>query len=407
MPSEKLVAALDIGSTKIVALVGEADEQGRIYVIGHGEAPAEGLRRGIVVNMERTVRSIRRAIDDAQMVSGTEIDKVTAGIAGEHVRSLNSHGVIAVSRTDNEITAADVKRAIEAARAIAIPVDREIIHVIPQDYNVDGQSGIKDPVGMSGVRLEVEAHIVTASVTTAKNIYRAMERCHLIVDHLVLESIALSNVLLSDVETESGVILVDMGGDISNVSVFYDGAIRHTAVIPLGGRNITNDIAIGLRTSVTAAENIKIAYGSAIGSGIDENEKISIGKTNGKLSIQVSRRVVASIIEPRLEEILSLVMREVRQAGLSALPTAGAILTGGGSLLPGVTTLAEQVLDMPVRTESFDGIDSTPEELQGPRYATVHGLLKYGFQNEPVVNRQRENFRGIVRKFENWIASQF
>lgn len=407
MPSEKLVAALDIGSTKIVALVGEADEQGGIYVIGHGEAPAEGLRRGIVVNMEKTVRSIRKAIEDAQMVSGTEIDKVTAGIAGEHVRSINSHGVIAVSRTDNEITASDVKRAIEAARTIAIPVDREIIHVIPQEYNVDGQSGIKDPVGMSGVRLEVEAHIVTASVTTAKNIYRAMERCHLTVDHLVLESIALSNVLLSDVETESGVILVDMGGDISNISLFYDGAIRHTAVIPLGGRNITNDIAIGLRTSVTEAENIKIAYGSALGSGVDEKETISVGKSNGKPPREISRRVVASIIEPRLEEILSLVMREVRQAGMSALPTAGAILTGGGSLLPGVTTLAEQVLDMPVRTETFDGIDSTPEELQGPRYATVHGLLKYGFQHEPVATRKRENFRGFVRKFENWISRQF
>ncbi len=407
MLSDKLVAALDIGTTKIVALVGEVDDQGGIYVIGHGEAPADGLRRGIVVNMEKTVRSIRKAIEDAQMVSGTEIDKVTAGIAGEHVRSINSHGVIAVSRTDNEITSQDVKRAIEAASAIAIPVDREIIHVIPQEFNVDGQSGIKDPIGMSGVRLEVEAHIVTASVTTAKNIYRAMERCHLSVDHLVLESIALSNVLLSDVETENGVILVDIGGDISNVSVFYDGAIRHTAVIPLGGKNISNDIAIGLRTSVAEAENIKIAYGSAIGSGVDESETIPIGKANGNPPKEVSSRVVASIIEPRLEEILSLVMREVRQVGMSSLPTAGAILTGGGSLLPGITTLTEQVLDMPVRNGTFDGIESTPDELHGPRYATVHGLLKYGFQNEPVVSRKRQNFRGFIRKFENWISRQF
>jgi cell division protein FtsA len=260
---------------------------------------------------------------------------------------------------------------------------------------------------MSGVRLEVEAHIVTASVTTAKNIYRAMERCHLSVDHLVLESIALSNVLLSDVETENGVILVDIGGDISNVSVFYDGAIRHTAVIPLGGKNISNDIAIGLRTSVAEAENIKIAYGSAIGSGVDESETIPIGKANGNPPKEVSSRVVASIIEPRLEEILSLVMREVRQVGMSSLPTAGAILTGGGSLLPGITTLTEQVLDMPVRNGTFDGIESTPDELHGPRYATVHGLLKYGFQNEPVVSRKRQNFRGFIRKFENWISRQF
>jgi len=407
MPTEHLVAALDIGTTKIIALVGEIDAEGRIYVIGHGEAPAEGLRRGVVVNMEKTVNAIRKAIDDAQMISGTEIDKVTAGIAGEHVRSINSHGVIAVSRTDNEITPADVNRAIEAARAVAIPVDREIIHVIPQEYNVDDQIYIKNPVGMSGVRLEVEAHIVTASITTAKNIYRAMERCNLAVENVVLESLALSNILLTDEETDGGVIVVDIGGELTNVSLFFGGAIRHTAVVPLGGRSITSDIAIGLRTSPFEAENMKIGYGAAMSSFVDRGEMIPLHNTNGKHGKEISRTVLASIIEPRLEEILSLVMREMRQAGLAHIPSSGVVLTGGGSLLPGTLQLAEQIMDMPVRLGRINGIESTPDELRNPRYATVHGLLSYAVQHEPHMAGKKENLRGFIRKFENWIARQF
>lgn len=407
MPTEHLVAALDIGTTKIVALVGEVDSGGNIYVIGHGEAPAEGLRRGVVVSMEKTVGAIRKAIDDAQMISGTEIDKVTAGIAGEHVRSLNSHGVIAVSRTDNEITTADVNRAIEAARAVAIPVDREIIHVIPQEYNVDDQTNIKNPTGMTGVRLEVEAHIVTASITTAKNIYRAVERCNLAIENVVLESLALSNVLLNEEETDSGVILVDIGGEITNVSVFFDGAIRHTAVVPLGGRHISNDIAIGLRTSPFEAENLKVAFGAAMSSFVDFGEMIPLQRTNGKNGKEISRTVLASIIEPRMEEILSLVMRGLRQAGLSHIPSSGVVLTGGGALLPGMTQLAEQLMDMPVRLGRINGIESTPDELRNPRYATVHGLLSYAVQHEPAVEGKKENLKGFLRKFEHWIVRQF
>ncbi len=257
MASENIRAVLDIGTTKITVLVGEMDEEGGVYIIGHGISPAEGLRRGVVVDMDKTVKSIRKAIEDAQLVSGTEIDSVAVSISGEHIRSINSHGVIAVSRSDNEITATDVNRAIDAARTVAIPVDREIIHVIPQEYSVDDQSGIKDPIGMSGVRLEVEAHLVTASVTTAKNIYRALERCHLHVDHIVLEALAQSQVLLSESDMEIGVVLLDIGGDITNIAVFHDGAIRHTGVISLGSRNITNDIAIGLRTPLKHAKESK------------------------------------------------------------------------------------------------------------------------------------------------------
>ncbi len=407
MVNENIVAALDIGTTKIVCLVGEMDNEERVYVIGHGQSAAEGLKRGVVVDMEKTVSSIRKAIDDAQMISGTEIDRVTVGIAGEHIRSINSHGVIAVSRSDNEITSQDVRKAIEAARAVAIPVDRDIIHVIPQDFSVDDQSGIKDPVGMSGVRLEVEAHIVTASVTSAKNIYRALERCHLGVDHMVLESLAISEVLLSSDEMEMGVIVVDVGGDITGISVFYDGAIRHTGVISLGAKNVTSDIAIGLRTSVEQAERLKISYGAALASMVDPEEMISVGGAVGRPDKDVSRNVLASIVEPRMEEIFSLAVREIRKAGITDMPAAGIVLTGGGSLLAGTSELAEQIFDMPVRVGTIKKIEHTPEELDNVRYATAHGLLGYGFRNEPLKGSKSGKVRGILKRFENWITKQF
>ncbi len=407
MVNENIVAALDIGTTKIVCLVGEMDSEERVYVIGHGQSVAEGLKRGIVVDMEKTVSSIRKAIDDAQMISGTEIDRVTVGIAGEHIRSINSHGVIAVSRSDNEITSQDVRKAIEAARAVAIPVDRDIIHVIPQDFSVDDQSGIKDPVGMSGVRLEVEAHIVTASVTSAKNIYRALERCHLGVDHMVLESLAISDVLLSNDEMEMGVIVVDVGGDITGISVFYDGAIRHTGVISLGAKNVTSDIAIGLRTSVERAERLKISCGAGLASMVDPEEMITVGGAAGRPDKDVSRNVLASIIEPRMEEIFSLAVREIKKAGITDMPAAGIVLTGGGSLLVGTSELAEQIFDMPVRVGTIEKIEHTPEELDNVRYATAHGLLSYGFRNEPLKGSKSGKVRGILKRFENWITKQF
>ncbi len=406
MAAENMKAVVDIGTTRIVSLVGEADEEGGIYVIGHGVAPAEGLRRGVVVDMEKTVRSISRAIEDAQMTSGTEIDRVTVGIAGEHIRSINSHGVIAVARSDNEITSSEVERAIEAARAVAIPVDREILHVVPQVFCVDDQSGIKDPVGMSGVRLEVEAHIVTASVTTARNLYRALERCKLGVDQVVLESLALSTVLLTDEETERGVVVVDIGGDLTNLSVFNDGAIRHTAVIALGGRNISNDIAIGLRTSVESAQELKISHGCALASMVDPEEMIAVPGVLGRPSREISRNVLASIIEPRTEEILSLVYREMKKAGVGDMLAAGMILTGGGSLLAGTAELAEQIFDIPVRPGRIGSIAHTADELNNNRYATAHGLLVYTFENEPA-GRRGKGAKGWLKRFENWISKQF
>ena len=384
MASENIRAVLDIGTTKITVLVGEMDEEGGVYIIGHGISPAEGLRRGVVVDMDKTVKSIRKAIEDAQLVSGTEIDSVAVSISGEHIRSINSHGVIAVSRSDNEITATDVNRAIDAARTVAIPVDREIIHVIPQEYSVDDQSGIKDPIGMSGVRLEVEAHLVTASVTTAKNIYRALERCHLHVDHIVLEALAQSQVLLSESDMEIGVVLLDIGGDITNIAVFHDGAIRHTGVISLGSRNITNDIAIGLRTPLKHAKELKIMHGCALASMVNPEDLIDVPTADGSKSKEVSRHVLASIIEPRMEEIMSLVLREIKRANITDLLTGGLILSGGGTMLSGTVELAEQLFDLPVRKGIPANIAHIPDELQTCQYSTAHGLLVYSFNNEYV-----------------------
>ncbi len=408
MATENIIAALDIGTTKIVCVVGEMDSDGRLYVIGHGQCQSEGLRRGVLVDMDKTMRSIRKAVDDAALVSGTEIDRVTVGIAGEHIRSINSHGVIAVNRADNEITMADVQKAVDAARTVSIPVDREIIHVIPQEYAVDDQTGIKDPIGMSGVRLEVEAHIVTASVTTARNIYRALERCALDADHIVLESLALSEALLTPEETRNGVVVVDIGGELTNISIFHEGAIRHTATVGLGGRNVTNDIAIGLRTTVEQAESLKLAHGAALASMVDAEEMIQVESAAGGGPKEISRNVLASIIEPRMEEILALVIRELRRAEVEDILASGMVITGGGSRLAGTIDLAEQMLDMPVRSASIRGFESIPDELNNACYATAHGLLVYGFHNEPeATSTTSGKVRGILKRFERWISNQF
>ncbi|MEW5795121.1 MAG: cell division protein FtsA [Candidatus Zixiibacteriota bacterium] len=404
MAAESIVAALDIGTTKVFCLVGEMDAEGAIYVTGHGVAPADGLKRGVVVDMDKTVKAIEKAVGDAQMVSGVEIDRVSVGIAGEHIRSINSHGVVTVSRSDNEITAADVKRAIDAARTVALPVDREIIHVVPQAYSVDDQSGIQDPVGMNGVRLEVEAHIVTASVTTARNVYRALERCHLGVDHVVLEALALSQVLLNDTNLEAGCVLLDIGGDITSVSVFFDGAIRHSSTVSLGGRNVANDIAIGLRTSVSQAEELKIAHGAALTTHVDATEMIEVPGPGGRAAREISRNVLVSIIEPRMEEIFSLVARDLRQVVSLDRLASGMILTGGGAALAGCTELAEQIFDVPVRVGEVRGFAHVPDALSGPAFAAGFGLLMYGFANEPSAGRRGSRMRSWLSRLEDWIT---
>ncbi|MCX6828242.1 MAG: cell division protein FtsA [candidate division Zixibacteria bacterium] len=407
MPEKRIITGIDIGTTKIRALITESDEKGLPIFLGYGIAPAVGLRRGVVVNMEKTVQSISRAVEDAELMAAVHIESAVAGIAGDHIKSVNSQGVIGVSRSDSEITQTDVDKAIEAASAVAIPADREIIHVLPQQYTIDEQPGIKNPVGMTGVRLEVEVHIVTAAVTSAKNVYRSLERCEIGADHLVLQSLAASYATISSEEQEMGVVLLDIGGDLTDVAIFFDGSIRHSGVVPLGGKNVTNDITIGLRTAVEQAERLKLVHGAALTSMVDADEMIEVSGVMGRAPRSISRNVLASIIEPRMEEILSLASREIKKANPPDALAAGVILTGGGALLPGVVELAEQILNMPVKLGIPAGIEGLPVTIVNPEYATAVGLVNYGFRHGTGQAKRRGGLRGFFRKMEDWFSGNF
>ncbi len=366
---------LDIGTTKISCIIADQSSSGELRVVGVGNAPSEGLRRGVVVDLEKTVASISKSVEEAERMAGVEVKGVYAGIAGDHIRSINSRGVIAVARKDNEIAISDVERVVEAAKAIAIPMDREIIHVIPQEFVVDDQDGIKDPVGMSGVRLEAEVHIITGAVTSAKNICRAIQRSGLKVYDLVLEPLASSLACLDDDERDLGVVLLDIGGGTTDVAVFHEGSIRHTAIIPYGGANVTSDIAIGLRTPIDKAESIKIQYGSALASLVSADDSINVSGVGGRSDREISRQLLASMIEPRMEEIFALANKEVRKNHFAQLLGGGVVLTGGTSLLPGVTELAEQVFEMPVRLGIPRGLGGLSANVADPRFSTGVGLV--------------------------------
>ena len=335
MSQTRTLVGLDIGTTKIAAIIAELAEGEDIpRLVGLGMVPSEGMRRGVVVDLEKTIRAISKAVSDAELMAGVKVESVIAGLSGDHIRSINSHGVIAVSRSDNEITEADVERVIDAARAVAIPAAREIVHILPQEYIIDEQDGVKVPVGMSGVRLEAEVHIVTAATTAVRNIYRAINRCELEVEALVLEALASSYAILTDDEQELGVAVVDLGGSTTNIAVYFDGSIRHTSTVPLGSKNVTNDIAIGLRTPIEQAEEIKLNYGAAMPALVNADQMISVPGIGGRASREISRHVLASIIGPRMEEILAMAQREMKKANYPDTLAAGVVLTGGGSLLP-------------------------------------------------------------------------
>ena len=373
---------LDIGTTKISCIIADQNGSAELRVVGVGNAPSEGLRRGVVVDLEKTVASIQRAVDEAERMAGVPVRAVTAGIAGDHIRSINSRGVIAVSRKDNEIGSADVDRVVEAAKAIAIPMDREIIHVIPQEFIVDDQEGIKDPVGMSGVRLEAEVHIITGAVTSAKNICRAIQRAGLKVFDLTLEPLASAAAVLDDDERNLGVVLLDIGGGTTDVAVFHEGAVRHTSIIPFGGANVTSDIAIGLRTPIDKAEMIKIQHGAALASLVDGEEMVNVSSVGGRGDKEISRHVLASMIEPRMEEIFALANKEVRKNHFAPLIGGGVVLTGGSSLLPGVCELAEQVFEMPVRLGVPRALGGLSANVCDPRYATGVGLVLHAAKSD-------------------------
>ncbi len=386
-----VIVGLDIGTTKICAIIAEQMEDGTLDIIGIGTSPSKGLRKGVVINIDVTVDSIKRTLEEAELMAGVDVHSVFVGIAGGHIKGINSRGVIAVSGKSREITQKDVDRVIDAAKAVALPVDREVIHVLPQEFIVDGQDGIKEPLGMTGVRLEAEVHIVTGAVTSAQNIIKCCNRAGLEVQDIVLQQLASSLSTLTSDEKELGVVLVDIGGGTSDIAVFVDGGIWHTAVLSVGGDHVTNDVAIGLRTPVHEAEEIKKKYGCAIHSLIELDENIEVGGVGGRRPRIISRHMVCEIVRPRLEEIFSLVDREVRRAGFGDVVVAGTVVTGGSSILPGVPELAEEMLKVPVRRGIPSGVAGLVDVVASPIYATAVGLVQYGSQN-----RHQRKFRRVT-----------
>ncbi len=375
MKKGDLIVGLDIGTTKVAAIVGELTDDG-IDIVGIGSHPSRGLRKGVVINIESTVESIKKAISEAELMAGCDITSVYAGIAGGHIKGINSHGIVAIK--DKEVKDADVSRVIDAAQAVAIPLDREVIHVIPQEYIVDGQDGIKEPIGMSGVRLEAKVHIVTAAVTSAQNIVKCANRCGLNVNDIILQPLASAESVLTREEKDLGVALIDVGGGTSDLVIFSEGAIVHTSVITLGGNHVTNDVAVGLRTPTAEAERIKQKYGCSLASMVQKDETIEVPSVGGRKPRILSRQILAEIIEPRVEEIFSLVQQEIVKSGYEDRIASGIVLTGGSVILEGMTELAEQVFNMPVRRGAPRGIGGLVDVVKSPMYATGVGLVIWG-----------------------------
>jgi cell division protein FtsA len=386
-----LVVGLDIGTTKVCAIVAEMNGGPAVDIIGVGHSPSRGLRKGVVVDIEATVDSIRRAVEDAELMAGVEIGSAFVGIAGGHIKGINSRGVVAVSSKNREVSRQDVDRVIDAAKAVALPVDREVIHVLPQEFIVDDQGGIREPLGMTGSRLEAEVHIVTGAVASAQNIIKCASRAGLEVQDIVLQQLASSEATLTPEEKELGCILVDVGGGTTDVAVFVEGSIYHTAVLAVGGDLLTNDIAIGLRTPQPEAESLKRKYGCALASMTRPDEKVEVPSVGGRRPRVLTRQTLCEIIQPRLEELFSLVDREVRRAGYAAKVNGGVVVTGGSSIMEGVPELAEQIFDMPVRRGIPRGVGGLTDVISNPMYATGVGLGLYG-----AVHRDRRKFRKIT-----------
>jgi cell division protein FtsA len=407
---DEIIVGLDIGTTKIAAIVGEVTEDG-IDVIGIGTAPSRGIRKGVVVNIDATVQSIEKAIEEAEHMAGCEITTVYAGIAGGHIKGLNSHGTVAVK--DREVRDGDLSRVIESAKAVAIPMDREIIHVLPQEYIVDEQDGIREPLGMAGVRLEAKVHIVTAAVSSAQNIVKCCNRCGLQVADIVLEPLAAAESVLHDDEKELGVALVDIGGGTTDIAIFSDGAIVHSGVLPLGGNHVTNDIAVGLRTPLDSAERIKQRSGVALASLVNPDDTIEVPSVGGRQPRQLARQVLCDIVMPRVEEILEHVRREIVKSGHEGMLTSGLVLCGGAVNLEGTVELAEEVLGMPARRGVPRGIGGLVDVVKSPAYATGVGLVLYGARRRarPIGRNPTLGLagtdRGVWHRMTGWFREIF
>jgi cell division protein FtsA len=401
---EDLLVGLDIGTTKICAVVGEPTREG-IDIVGIGTHPSVGLRKGVVVDIESTVNSIKRAVEEAELMAGCEINSIYAGIAGGHIQGFNSQGVIAIK--SREVTQQDIDRVIDAAKAVAIPFDREVIHIIPQEFIIDDQTGIHNPLGMSGVRLEARVHIVTGAVTSAQNIVKCCNRAGLDVCDIVLESLASAEAVLTPQERKLGVALVDFGGGTCDLAIFADSSIRHTSVLSLGGNNLTQDIAVGLRTPIEEAEKIKQRFGCAVTSMIQKDETIQVPSVGGGKPRVLSRKILGEIIEPRIEEICTLLHRAVMRSGCLETVASGVVFTGGAASLPGLNELAEQIFNLPVRTGSPNHVGGLADVVRNPMYATGVGLVLYALRSKPKKHfriRQNNIFNRLVDRMRRWFA---
>ena len=404
----KLLVGLDIGTHKVVTIVGELSPENVLEVIGIGTNPSRGLKRGVVVNIESTVQSIQRAIEEAELMAGCEIHTVYSGIAGSHVRSLNSHGIVAIR--DKEVSGSDVDRVIDAARAVAIPADQKVLHVLPQEFLIDSQEGIREPIGMSGVRLEAKVHLVTGAVSAAQNIVKCVQRCGLDVEDVVLEQLASSYAVLTDDEKELGICLVDMGGGTTDIAVFCGGAIQHTAVIPIAGDQVTNDIAVSLRTPTQYAEEIKIKYACALSQLANPDETIEVPSVGDRPPRRLARQTLAEVVEPRYEELFSLVRDELRRSGFEELIAAGIVLTGGSAKMEGAVELAEEVFHVPVRLGIPQYVEELSDVVRNPIHATGVGLLLYGKETAQARadrSASKVGISGVFERMKNWFQGNF
>lgn len=406
---KNLIVGLDIGTSKVVAIVGELGFDGTIDVIGIGSHPSRGLKKGVVVNIESTVQSIQRAVEEAELMAGCQIQSVYAGIAGSHISSLNSHGIVAIR--DTEVSQADIDRVIDAAKAVAIPADQKILHILPQQFVIDKQQGIREPIGMSGVRLEAKVHMVTGAVSAAQNIVKCVRRCGLDVEDVILEQLASSYAVLTDDEKELGVCLIDIGGGTTDIAVFSEGSIQHTTTIPIAGDQVTNDIAVALRTPTQSAEALKVKHACALTSMVDVDDVVEVPSVAERAARRISRITLAEVVEPRYEELFVLVQAELRRHGIEEMLGSGVVLTGGSSKMHGVVDLAEDVFQMPVRLGVPRYVSGLVDVVANPIYATGVGLLLYGHQQQ--VDRQVEAthtvspIAGAWRRMRRWLQGNF
>jgi len=406
--NKNLIVGLDIGTSKIAAIVAEMKPEGGFEVIGMGSSPSRGLKKGVVVNIESTVNAIQRALEEAELMADCKIREVWTGIAGSHIRSFNSHGMVAIK--DREVAQTDVDRVVETAKAIPIPTDQQILHVLNQEFVIDGQEDVREPLGMSGVRLEVKVHIVTGAVSAAQNIMKCVRRCGLEVNDLILQPLASATAVLSEDERDLGVCLVDIGGGTSDIAVFTQGAIRHTAVIPIAGDQITNDIAMALRTPTKEAEEIKRRYGCALRELADAQEMVEVPGVGDREPRKMSRQTLAEVIEPRVEELYSLVQAELRRSGFEELLSSGIVITGGSSSMQGMVELGEEVFHMPVRLGLPAYAGGLSEVIRNPRYSTGVGLLMAGLsqhQRHQIEKMQSGSFKQIFGRMKKWFETNF